>query len=205
MDHLNITLADEEVLLDRLLEEGVAIAHDCGGALACSSCAVLVREGAEALAAASYDELDMLERGGADGPGARLACQVSGAADLVVEVPTREAPRRETTRLPITVTEQAARFLAQQLAKHADAVAVRLGVEPAGCSGFGYRIDPAQRIGEDDTVFEAHGVRIAVDRQSLPFVQGTRVELVREGLARRLRYDNPNVRQSCGCGESFGV
>ena len=48
-------------------------------------------------------------------------------------------------------------------------------------------------------------VRIAVDAASLPYVQGTRVDLAREGLAQRLRYDNPNVRQSCGCGESFDV
>jgi iron-sulfur cluster assembly protein len=48
-------------------------------------------------------------------------------------------------------------------------------------------------------------VRIAVDPLSLPYLQGTRIDLVQEGLARRLRYENPNVRQSCGCGESFGV
>jgi iron-sulfur cluster assembly accessory protein len=54
-------------------------------------------------------------------------------------------------------------------------------------------------------VFESAGVRIAVDPASLPRVQGTTVDLVREGLARRLRFDNPNARQSCGCGESFGT
>jgi len=49
------------------------------------------------------------------------------------------------------------------------------------------------------------GVRVVIDRASLPFVQGTRVDLVQEGLARRVRFDNPNARQTCGCGESFGV
>jgi iron-sulfur cluster assembly accessory protein len=48
-------------------------------------------------------------------------------------------------------------------------------------------------------------VRIAVDSASLPRVQGTTVDLVQEGLARRLRFDNPNARRSCGCGESFGT
>ncbi|MND05484.1 Iron-binding protein IscA [compost metagenome] len=56
-----------------------------------------------------------------------------------------------------------------------------------------------------DAVFESEGVRIAVDPPSLPFVQGVRIELVQDGLSRRLRFDNPNARQRCGCGESFGV
>jgi len=82
---------------------------------------------------------------------------------------------------------------------------VRLAVEPAGCSGFRYRVDPVARIGSEDRSFESGGVRLVVDPLSLPYVQGTRIDLVQEGLARRLRYDNPNVTQSCGCGESFGV
>jgi len=82
---------------------------------------------------------------------------------------------------------------------------MRLAVSPAGCSGLRYRVDPAEVVREDDAVFECAGVRIAVDPASLPFLQGTTVRLAREGLATRLRFDNPNARQSCGCGESFGT
>lgn len=92
-----------------------------------------------------------------------------------------------------------------QLARHPGALAVRLAVEPAGCSGFRYRIDPVEKIDTQDQSFQSSGLRIVVDPLSLPYVQGTRIDLVQDGLARRLRYDNPNVRQSCGCGESFGV
>ena len=204
MDTVTVNLRESETLLDRLLDDGVAIAHDCGGTLACSSCAVVITQGADRLRAASEDELDMLDRGGADAPGARLACQVSGTAELVLEIPRQEAPAHEKT-LPVTVTASAARYLSQQLAKHPGAVAVRLGVEPAGCSGFGYRVDHAAQRGEDDELYETQGVKVLIDSKSLPFVQGTRIDLVKEGLARRLRFDNPNVRQSCGCGESFGV
>jgi iron-sulfur cluster assembly protein len=105
----------------------------------------------------------------------------------------------------VSVTERAAKFLAAQLARHRGTVAVRLRVEPSGCSGFGYRLDPTDSLGEGDRVFESGGVRIAVDPLSLPYVQGTRIDLVQAGLARRLRYDNPNVHHSCGCGESFGT
>ncbi|MGE0873659.1 MAG: HesB/IscA family protein [Burkholderiales bacterium] len=107
--------------------------------------------------------------------------------------------------LPVALTEHAARHIASQLASRPAGAAVRLGVSPAGCSGFRYRLEFADAIRENDVVFESRGVRIAVESSSLPHVQGTRLDLVREGLARRLRFDNPNVRSTCGCGESFGV
>jgi iron-sulfur cluster assembly protein len=204
MDELRLTLGEGERLLDHLLDRGVAISHDCGGTLACSSCRVLVLEGLERLNAASEDELDMLDRAGAARPGARLACQAEGAGEIVIEVP-RMATRSLTVAASISVTERAAQYFAGQLAKRVGAVAVRLAVERAGCSGFAYRVDPADAIRDDDSVFETSSVRVIVDPLSLPYLQGTTVDVVQEGLSRRLRFDNPNVRQSCGCGESFGV
>ena len=206
MEQFKASLAKGERLLDRMLDAGFALEHDCGGALACSSCLVIVREGAQALGPASEDELDMLERSDALEPGARLACQaVAAGGEVVVQVPAREVPARTAGSSPVSVTERAARFLAAQLARHPAAVAVRLAVQPSGCSGFGYRVDPTDSIREDDTVFGRGGVRIAVDALSLPYLQGATVDLVQEGLARRLRFDNPNARDSCGCGESFSA
>ena len=204
MDHLTVTLNAGELLLDGLLKEGAALAHDCGGKLACATCCVVVREGAESLSPATDDELDMLERAGAAKDGARLACQVTGPAEVTVDIPRIEAPAHEQS-LPVTLTADAAQFLAVQLEKRPDAAGVRLAVAPAGCSGLRYRVDPIDALREDDVVFECRGLRVAVDRASLPFVQGTTVRLAQEGLARRLRFDNPNARQSCGCGESFGL
>jgi iron-sulfur cluster assembly protein len=206
MDTVTLMLDSGEVLLDRLLEEGVAVMHECGGTLACSTCQVLVRDGMEHLSAMSEDELDMLDRASVAAPGARLACQaVSAGGEIVVSLPETVLPARGAGSAPVELSEAAAQYLRAQLTRHPGAVAVRLAVAPAGCSGFRYQIDCADEIREGDAVFESGGVRIAVDRASLPYVQGTKVDLVREGLARRLRYDNPNVRQSCGCGESFGV
>lgn len=206
MEHFKLKPAKGERLLDRILDEGIDIEHECGGTLACASCCVVVREGGQTLSAPSEDELDMLDRAGVDQAGARLACQALAAGeDLVLELTPRKIPARAAGSCPVSVTERAAKFLASQLSKHPGAAAVRLAVEPSGCSGLRYRIDPADALRAGDTVFESGGVRIAVDALSLPYLQGTTVDLVQEGLARRLRFDNPNARQSCGCGESFSA
>jgi len=206
MECLNVGLAKGERVLDRMLDLGIDLEHECGGTLACASCCIIVHEGAQTLSPPSDDELDMLERAQADEPGSRLACQaIAAGGDVVLEIPARKIPARVAGSAPVSVTEGAAKFLAAQLARHPGAVAVRLSVQPSGCSGFGYRIDPADSIREGDGVFESGAVRIAVDALSLPYLQGATLDLVQEGLARRLRFDNPNARRSCGCGESFGA
>ena len=205
---IRLSLAQGETLLESLLGESVALEHECGGTLACASCRVIVREGLEKLDAATEDELDMLERAGAADPGARLACQARGAGDVVLEIPARvpaAAPTLTERILPVLLTEAAARHFSAQLAKHPGAVAVRLRVQPSGCSGFGYRVDPADGVRPGDVAFESRGIRVVVDSESLPRVHGTVLDIVQEGLARRLTFDNPNARSSCGCGESFGI
>lgn len=207
MESSRLTLENGAILLDGLLKSGVALDHECGGALACGTCLVIVREGLENLAPASEDEQDMLERAGASQPAVRLACQATGlGGELVIEVPcTDEQPiAAGGGALSIDLTERAARHLAAQLARRGG-LAVRLAVQPAGCSGLRYRVDHADSIGADGLVFESYGVRIAVDAYSFTYLQGTTVDLAKEGLARRLRFDNPNVRESCGCGESFAA
>jgi iron-sulfur cluster assembly protein len=206
MDTVTLDLAKDEVLLDRLLDEGLDVAHECGGKLACSTCQVTVVDGMERLSPAGEDELDMLDRAGRDEASARLACQaISSGGEVVLRLSQSTVPARVAGSSPVTLSEGAAKFMSMQLARHPGALAVRLAVEPAGCSGFRYRVDPVEKIDSQDQSFRSGGLRIVVDPLSLPYVQGTRIDLVQEGLVRRLRYDNPNVRQSCGCGESFGV
>ena len=204
---LNVSLEPNEVLLHALLREGHDVAHDCDGALACASCVVVVQEGAERLSAPSEDELDILDKASFAGAGARLACQAMGEGELVVAVPSLATPRLAASQgvRPVTLSERAARHFAVQLARRPGAAGVRLSVQPSGCSGFGYRVDFADAARDDDAVFETGSIRLLVDPLSLPYVAGASIDVVQEGLARRLRFDNPNARHTCGCGESFGT
>lgn len=209
-DAVKLPLVAGKSLLDSLLAGEVMLPHECGGKLACATCRVIVREGLENLSPAGEDELDMLDTAGVAEPRARLACQaIAAGGDLLIQIPqlaTRPiAATSSKGALPISLTERAAKHLAAQLAKRPSAAAVRLGVAPAGCSGLSYRVAFAEAMHDDDVVFESGGIRIAVDAASLPHVQGATLDLVQEGLARRLRFDNPNARSTCGCGESFGT
>lgn len=80
---------------------------------------------------------------------------------------------------------------------------LRFGVRRTGCSGWGYEVDLAREAREGDAVFEQDGVRIYVDAESLPLVDGTTIDYVRRGLNHEFAFANPNAVAECGCGESF--
>ena len=83
------------------------------------------------------------------------------------------------------------------------ALGLRFGVSKAGCSGWQHVAELARDQREGDTVFEQDGVRIFVDATSLPLVDGTRIDFRKAGLGEAFVFDNPNVADACGCGESF--
>jgi len=80
-----------------------------------------------------------------------------------------------------------------------------LGVRKTGCSGFAYVINYAEQAQSDDIVFEDRGVKVFVDPTSLPLIDGTIVDFVKQGLNEAFRFKNPNIKGECGCGESFSV
>ena len=82
---------------------------------------------------------------------------------------------------------------------------MRLGVRTSGCSGMAYVLEFADEINDDDQVFESHGVKVIVDPKSLTYLDGTEVDFAREGLNEGFQFNNPNVKDACGCGESFNV
>ncbi len=107
--------------------------------------------------------------------------------------------------MAITLTEAAARRVQQYLDNRGKGIGLRLGVRSSGCSGMAYVIEFADDIEESDQVFESHGVKIIVDPKSMVYLDGTEVDFAREGLNEGFKFNNPNVRDECGCGESFTV
>ncbi|CAI8946594.1 HesB/IscA family protein [Methylocaldum szegediense] len=107
--------------------------------------------------------------------------------------------------MSITLTEKAAEQIAKQLQKRGKGVGLRLGVKKSGCTGFAYVVEYADAVEPDDSVFEQHGVKVVVRNNDLAYLSGVRVDYRREGINEAFRFDNPNVKATCGCGESFAV
>ena len=105
----------------------------------------------------------------------------------------------------ITLTENAAQHVQSFLAKRGKGVALRLGVRTSGCSGMAYKLEFADAINPDDVQFDCHGVKVVIDPKSLPYLEGTELDYTREGLNEGFKFRNPNVKDQCGCGESFNV
>ena len=107
--------------------------------------------------------------------------------------------------MPITLTENAAKHIQQQLTKRGKGLALRIGIKKSGCSGFSYTFDYADEIRPDDRLFESHQAKIVVDTSSLPFVDGSQIDFTKEGLNSAFKFINPNIDNTCGCGDSFSV
>jgi iron-sulfur cluster assembly protein len=107
--------------------------------------------------------------------------------------------------MAIKLTESAAQRVQDYMNRRGGGLGLRLGVKKTGCSGFAYVINYADDIGDQDQVFEHRSVKIVVDRQSLPYIDGTVVDFVKDGLNEAFRFRNPNVKGECGCGESFNI
>ena len=107
--------------------------------------------------------------------------------------------------MPVTLTEKAATHVQGSLAKRGKGLGLRLGVRTSGCSGMAYKLEFADALNPDDLEFESHGVKVVVDPKSLPYIDGTELDYAREGLNEGFKFRNPNVKDECGCGESFNV
>lgn len=105
----------------------------------------------------------------------------------------------------ITLSEAAATHVAGFLAKRGKGIGIRLGVKTSGCSGMAYKLEFADVAEPDDLVFESRGLKVLVDPKSLPYIDGTELDYAREGLNEGFKFNNPNVKDQCGCGESFNV
>jgi iron-sulfur cluster assembly protein len=107
--------------------------------------------------------------------------------------------------MTVTMSEAAARHVSRYIAKRGKGIGIRLGVKTSGCSGMAYKLEFADAADPEDIIFESHGLKVLVDPKSLPYIDGTELDFTKEGLNEGFKFNNPNVKDQCGCGESFNV
>jgi iron-sulfur cluster assembly protein len=107
--------------------------------------------------------------------------------------------------MAITLTESAAERVQKFLANRGKGVGLRLGVKTTGCSGMAYVLEFVDQVEPEDQVFESHGVKVIINPKSLAYLDGTELDFGKEGLNEGFKFNNPNVKDTCGCGESFNV
>mgnify|MGYP003346534937 FL=1 len=107
--------------------------------------------------------------------------------------------------MAIQLTENAAKQIKNQLAKRGKGLGLRVGIKKNGCSGYAYTYDYADDVRDTDQVFEAFDTKVVIDKESLAFMDGSKLDFVKEGLKQIFKFENPNVDATCGCGESFSL
>lgn len=107
--------------------------------------------------------------------------------------------------MAISMTEAAAQHVRRSLEGRGKGEGIRLGVRTTGCSGLAYVLEFVDEQAAEDLVFESFGVKVFIDPKSLAYLDGTELDFTREGLNEGFKFNNPNVRSECGCGESFNV
>ncbi len=107
--------------------------------------------------------------------------------------------------MTINMTESAAARVQKFMVNRGKGVGLRLGVKTSGCSGMAYTLEFADAINPDDVTFDVRGIKVLIDPKSLVYLDGTELDYTKEGLNEGFRFNNPNVKDTCGCGESFTV
>lgn len=105
--------------------------------------------------------------------------------------------------MAVTLTEAAAKHVAAYLAKRGKGIGLRLGVKTSGCSGMAYKLEFADAVNDDDQMWESHGVKVIVDAKSLPYIDGTELDYVKEGLQEGFKYNNPQEKRPAGAVSPF--
>lgn len=107
--------------------------------------------------------------------------------------------------MSITMTERAADHVRSYIEKRGKGIGLRLAVRTTGCSGMAYVLEFADEVAANDAVFEHNEIKVVVDQKSLAYLDGTELDFAKEGLNEGFKFNNPNVKDECGCGESFNI
>ena len=110
-----------------------------------------------------------------------------------------------TDTMPVSLTESAARRIAEIVADEPVNKLLRISVEGGGCSGFQYKFDLVPEAAADDLVLERAGARVLIDPVSLNYLSGSEIDFIDDLMGSQFRINNPQATASCGCGTSFSL
>jgi len=105
----------------------------------------------------------------------------------------------------VTVSERAARRVAEILKKEPEGTMLRVSVEGGGCSGFQYKFDMERAKGDDDLVIARDGAVVLIDSVSVNYMAGSEIDFVDDLIGAAFKVKNPKATASCGCGTSFAL
>jgi len=105
----------------------------------------------------------------------------------------------------LTLSEAAVQKVKSILTERGEEAGLRIAVVGGGCSGFQYQMSLDKEPNPDDQILEMEGLKVFVDNRSLLYLNGTRVDYVDGLTGSGFKFENPNTKGSCGCGESFYV
>ena len=186
-----------------VIEDARFKTYGCGSAIASSSLVTEWVKGKTLDQAAALKNSQIAEELAL--PPVKIHCSILAEDAIKAAVDDYKKKHSHGSAMPVTLSEAAARHVNRYLAKRGKGVGVRLGVRTTGCSGLAYTLEYVDDLAPEDVIFEGHGVKVLVDPKSLAYIDGTQLDYVREGLNEGFRFNNPNERDKCGCGESFRV
>ncbi|XP_071533820.1 iron-sulfur cluster assembly 1 homolog, mitochondrial [Panulirus ornatus] len=109
------------------------------------------------------------------------------------------------TRAALVLTQSAVQKVRELLDKNPEAVGLKVGVRQRGCNGLSYTLDYAREKGKFDEEVQQDGVRVIIDKKAQLTLLGTEMDYVENKLASEFVFNNPNIKGTCGCGESFSI
>src|SRR5881394_2584862 len=125
---------------------------------------------------------------------------------MATSTTTPQAPGVETKALPVNLTDNAVSKVKEIMAQQDPVPAgLRIGVVGGGCSGFSYNMSFENKPGMMDRIFTYDGLKVFVDATSAMYLNGCVVDYVETLEAAGFKFENPNVKSTCGCGSSFSV
>jgi len=105
----------------------------------------------------------------------------------------------------IKLTDTAKNRFLEQIKQRGSGLGIRLGITKTGCNGYSYKIEFADEWKNEDMLSIHDNLYVWVTKDAYPYINGTTVDYIKQGLNEKFEFINPNESARCGCGESFTV